>query len=189
MAIDGEENSVGRSVGVFVSWGCVGWGVGFFGRITGEVTVTGPVFYAGGGYTLFINSLDSEGCDWCEIQEDDCRTFETEEFDTSINFYNPLLNLSIEANLTEGTPNKSVNLEFGYFDEKDNGIYSEICDVTLDVTEQNYKVYWGDCVYNGVEPIEDLRGFYYRICGKNTGSVKVKVKTRGETKVEVLGVA
>ena len=160
----------------------------YFGRIEGEVEVSGPVFYAGEDEQLFINIFNSEYEANYYISEYTERRFKTIEFDELINFYGPKVNLSVNAKLNSGSSPKKLDLIFGYFDSLINGDYEEICRVSVNITnESDYRIYSDVCDYN--LDIENVGGFYYSIKGRSSGDVKIGVSAKGETKVEIIGVA
>jgi len=163
----------------------------YFGRITGTVTVEGPVFYAtssvGEPGSLTINEFEGEGYTYT-ISGQDEKVFISNQISPT-NFYAPKLNLSVEARLYNGTQPKLLELEFGYYDNFIDGISYPFCGerVTINVTSNQLKVYSNIC--NGVS-VDKLEGFYYSIKGRGTGDVQIKVRTSDEnTKVKVLGVA
>jgi len=189
--------TIGIIISVFLI-GIVSAGlIDYFGRITGEVTVEGPVFYAtsndvsGTNFKeLWINDID-ETSTWTTISETESQTFITETFDNVIDFYPPRLELSVEAKLIgETTPPKILELEFGYFEENPNGIIYTIgnCRQEVEISNVNdYEIKSFLC--EDTENIENIKGFYYTIRGRGTGDVQIDVKTQGNTKVKILGVA
>jgi len=170
----------------------------YFGQITGEVTVEGPVFYAGktteGDFHLWINDLDkfnqeNEGI-WTNISGTEEKTFFTDVLEET-NFYNPEIEMQVEAKLIEGSPPKKLRLEFGYFDQSPDGSLSIIGDCIKEVNITSVTDYeTKSLICQGNSEISSLRGFYYRIEGMGTGDVKINIKTdNGETKAKVLGAA
>jgi len=168
-----------------------------FGKITGSVEVTGPVFYAtsidvsGTNFKeLWINDID-ENSVYTTISETESQTFITKTFDSAIEFYPPILELSVEAKLIgETTPPKILELEFGYFDNHPDGTIYTIgnCRQEVQISNANdYEIKSFLC--EATENIENIKGFYYTIHGRGTGDVQINVKTQGETKAQVLGVA
>lgn len=165
--------------------------------ISASVVVEGPVFYAtsidvsGTNFKeLWINDID-ENSVYTTISETESQTFITETFDNVIDFYPPRLELSVEAKLIgETTPSKILELEFGYFDEHPDGTIYTIgnCRQEVEISSvNNYEIKSFLC--QASQGITDIKGFYYTIHGRGTGDVQINVRTQGETKVQVLGVA
>jgi len=156
----------------------------YFGRITGSVTVEGPVFYAGNPNSLTINEFEDSGGNYLISGYEEVR-FITDELE-EMSFYAPKLKLSVEAFIFDGTQPKLLDLEFGYYDKFVDGTSYSFCKVTINVTSDSPEVYSDIC--DGV-PANKLESFYYSIKGRGTGDVKIKVDTGDQnTKVEVIGV-
>lgn len=138
---------------------------------------------------LVINDLDdvSNGT-WFFIEGENEKTFFTDNLEEKINFYNPVLNLSVEAKLTEGNPPKRLNLEFGYFTDSPGGDIYVIGEGEVFVeSNSSSEVYWVVPSIT-IMPVNKLKGFYYTIEGLSTGGVNIKVNVNGNTKAEVIGV-
>ncbi len=161
-------------------------------QVTGAVSVEGPVFYAvsgAGAYgdpgNLSINEFIGHGTTY-KILGGDTKYFKSEKVGP-MSFYAPKLNLSVEAYLANGTNPNLLKLEFGYYNTFTQGTQHSFCDVLINVTSVNQRIYSDTC--NG-SSTNKLEAFYYSIQNLGTNDVKIKVKTFDEsTKVEVLGVA
>ena len=173
--------------------------VGFLSNtITATIEVKGPIFYPTNiaftqgseeYYELIVNSLGILNVDELEIVGGKRLTFRTSPLSESISFYRPQVELSVEAMLKDGSPNKNLTLEFGYLEEHENSGLIEICSINIEVDNNEiFKTYDGICSGNG--EISELKEFYYRIEGESSGDVIIRTNVNDEkTKAKILGVA
>ncbi len=166
-------------------------------RITGTVTVNGPMFYAGktseGNLHLWINDFskfqeENKG-EGLSITGTETETFFTDKLD-EMGFYNPEIEMQVKAKLIEGTAPKELEIEFGYFDNFPDGTIHKIgnCEKKINITSTtDYETQSITCQGGGT--ISHLRGFYYSISGRGTGGVEININLNdGETKTKILGV-
>jgi len=163
-----------------------------FGKIEGNVEVSGPVFYAVSGAeadgdpgSLSINEFPGGGTTYT-LSGGNTRYFRTDKLD-AMDFYAPELKLSVEAYLDAGINPNSLELEFGYYDTFLQGKEYPFCSVIVNVTSTTSKVYFDTCDGDSADSLET---FYYSIHNMGSNDVKIKVSTSGgETKAEILGIA
>ena len=152
-----------------------------FGKIEGEVVVSGPVFYAAYGSKLLINEI---GGSYLYILNDaNDKIFLSTDLDKPLDFYKPKLTLYVKANLSEGIEPKNLDLEFLYIDTNDN--VNHICNgpISVSVHKGDLQNLSGSCV--GTEELKDVEQFRYVISGLGDNNTKYKIKVDGYTRVEM----
>jgi len=189
-----KKKTIVAGIVVIMIMGIVSAGlIDYFGRVTVDMEVTGPTFYANSQEIdlfgtqvkeLSINTFTSSTAHY-DISGGDSKLFWTEKFDESLDFYKPELKLYVRARIVEGEIPKGLDLIFGYY-YGDNTY--EICRGTVLVNSNVLEPYSTTCL--GLSEISNLDGFYYEIKGKATPNVDTKISlTNQETKAQVLGVA
>ena len=146
--------------------------------VSGSVEVKGPVFYAAPGKILLINEEPATS-GTSKISDSEALVFWTEESLGGIDFnYIPKLDLYVRAKVN--SPQKSLELIFGYSDTSGNA--HNICSLDIDITTSSLDDYHTSC--KGSETLINVNEFFYKMQGRGDTTVEYGISTLN-TKVEM----
>ena len=153
--------------------------------LTGNVEVTGPVFYLDSEDVLALNEKPLES-DSNKIQNIETRNYVMKDEDSleGIDFYDPEIEFVIDIEVSDLTKPRAVDLEFGFI--KTNKDARPICSTLFLNIEQN-KTYYIPC-NNIIYSPQDVDKFYFSISGRADEPIDYFIKTR-DSYIKILGVA
>lgn len=160
--------------------------IDYFGRITGGVEVSAPVFYATSNKIddrtelrgLWINKLDPNST-YTYFEDGDYRGFAT--ISLGINsIYDAEYNFKFEARTNNASQQIEVRLvTYDAKPQTNNPYGEEICREIIDLTSEDYKLYEFSC-YPGPISLSESDGFYWEFKGWNINTdVKFYIKLSG----------
>ena len=156
----------------------------YFGKITATVEVEGPVFYAAPEKTLLFNEEPTTHANY-KITNGNAIVFWTEENFGGIDFYYiPKVDLYVRAKVNNATPEKPLELIFGYSDT--SNVMHEICSLKVDISTEALDNYPASC--DGSSIPEDVNEFYYKMQGEGDPDIEYGIRTE-HTRAEIIGVA